>query len=104
MRAAIYARVSIADQNCEMQLKELREYCSRRGWTFARVYVDTDWGSDRPELDRLMKDASLHWFDIVLVWRLDRFGRSVRISIQQLRALSARGIQFIATDQGFDTR
>jgi len=42
MRAAIYARVSTADQNCEMQLKELRKYCSRRGWTFTREYVDTD--------------------------------------------------------------
>ena len=87
-----------------MQLRELREYCSHRGWTIAREFVDADGGSGRPELDRLMKDAALHWFDIVLVWRLDRFGRSVRHSIQKLRALSSWGIQFIATNQGFDTR
>jgi DNA invertase Pin-like site-specific DNA recombinase len=87
-----------------MQLKELREYCSHRGWTIAREFVDTDGGSGRPELDRLMEDAALHWFDIVLIWRLDRFGRSVRHSIQKLRALSSWGIQFIAKNQGFDTR
>jgi DNA invertase Pin-like site-specific DNA recombinase len=87
-----------------MQLRELREYCSRRGWTFAREYVDTDWGNGRPELDRLMKDATVHRFDLVLVWRLDRFGRSVRHSIQKLRALSSWGIPFVVTNQGFDTR
>jgi len=83
---------------------ELREYCSRRGWTFTREYVDTDWGNGRPEFDRLMQDAALHWLDLVLVWRLDRFGRYVRHSIQKLRALSSWGIQFIATNQGYDTR
>jgi len=87
-----------------MQLRELREYCQQRYWTFARQYVDTDLGSRRPELDRLMQDAADHWFDLVLVWRLDRFGRSVRHAIRNLRSLDSWGIPFIATNQGFDTR
>lgn len=65
--------------------------------------MDTDWGGSRPEFDRLMKDAAQHWFDVVLVWKLDRFGRSLRHSIQQLGALSSSRIPFIALSQGFDT-
>lgn len=56
--------------------------------------------TDRPELDRLMKDAARHWFDVVLVWKLDRFGRSVGEFTQQCAALSSLGIPFIATSQG----
>ena len=93
----------MVDQNCERQLRELREYCTGHHWTISREYVDTDWGCSRPEFDRLMKDAAQHWFDVVLVWKLDRFGRSVRHSIQQLGALSSCGIRFLATGQGFDT-
>ena len=107
MRSAIYARISTVDQNCERQLRELREYCGSRNWTIFREYVDTNWGGaadSRPELDRLMKDAALHCFDVVLVWKLDRFGCSVRHSIQQLRALSCHGIRFIATSQDIDTK
>jgi hypothetical protein len=76
MRVAIYARVSTADQSCEMQLRELREYTQRRGWTTAGEYVDTGWSgakASRPELDRLMRDASMRRFDAVLVWKLDRW-------------------------------
>ena len=78
---AIYARASMVDQNCERQIRELRGYCTGRTWTISREYVDTDWGGSRPEFDRLMKDAVQHWFDVVLVWKLDRFRRSVCHSI-----------------------
>jgi DNA invertase Pin-like site-specific DNA recombinase len=80
----IYARVSTTDQNCEMQVRELKEYAVRRGWEISAEYVDTGFSSakaNRPELDRLMKDAAMRGnarFDSVMVWRLDRFGRSVR--------------------------
>jgi len=106
MRSAIYARVSIEDPHCQRQLRELRQYCGNRNWTIFREYVDTDWRGatdSRPELDRLMKDAAQHCFDVVLVWKLDRFGRSLPHSIQQLRALSSCHIPFIATSQGLDT-
>jgi DNA invertase Pin-like site-specific DNA recombinase len=78
VRAAIYARVSTTDQNCEMQLAELREYVLRRGWQLAGEYVDTGWSgtkASRPELNRLMGDASQRKFDVILCWKLDRFPR-----------------------------
>lgn len=106
MRSAIYARVSTVDQHCEMQLGELREYCQRRGWTISGEYVDTGWSgakASRPELDRVLKDASVHKFDVILVWKLDRFGRSVQNISEQLARLNSWGIRFIATSQSLDT-
>jgi len=78
LRAAIYARVSTTDQNCEMQLGELREYANRRAWEIAGEFVDTGWSgakASRPAFDRLMSQASKRHFDVVLCWKLDRFGR-----------------------------
>lgn len=106
MRVAIYARVSTADQSCEMQLRELREYTERRGWKAAREYVDTGWSGakeSRPELDRLMRDAGMRRFDAVLVWKLDRWGRSVAHSIKSIQALTALDIRFLAVTQNIDT-
>jgi DNA invertase Pin-like site-specific DNA recombinase len=54
LKAAIYARVSTQDQNCEMQVRELREYAGRRGWQIVGDYIDTEWSgakASRPELD-----------------------------------------------------
>jgi len=106
MKAAVYARVSTTDQNCEMQLRELREYCERRGWAIAGEYVDTGWSgakASRPELDRLVKDARLRRFDAVLVWKLDRWGRSLAHLVQSIQELSGLGIRFIAVTQNIDT-
>jgi putative DNA-invertase from lambdoid prophage Rac len=106
MKAAIYARVSTADQNCEMQLRELREYVSRRGWEPAPEYIDSGWSgarASRPALDRLMQDAARRRFDAVLVWKLDRFGRSVKNCVDGIAQLSAHGVRFIAVNQSLDT-
>ena len=106
LQAAIYARVSTQDQNCEMQVRELREYAERRGWVIAGEYVDTGWSgakASRPELDRLMRDAGLRRFDAVLVYKLDRFGRSVRNCLDGIEALSAHGVRFLAVSQSIDT-
>jgi len=106
MKAAIYARVSTSDQNCEMQLRELREHIARRNWDPAGEYVDTGFSgskASRPALDRLMADASRHVFDCVLVWKIDRFGRSVLHLSQQLAALTSYGVRFISTSQAIDT-
>lgn len=106
MRCAIYARVSTTDQSCEMQLRELREYVSRRGSQNAGDYVDTGFSgatASRPELDRLMADAAQYKFGCVVVWKLDRFGRSVLHLNQQLAALTSYGVRFIATSQSLDT-
>lgn len=89
-----------------MQLKELREYVARRGWKIAGEYVDTGFSgskASRPALDKLMADAAQRKFDCVLVWKLDRFGRSVLNLSQQLAALTSYGVRFIATTQGLDT-
>jgi DNA invertase Pin-like site-specific DNA recombinase len=106
MNAAIYARVSTVDQNCDMQLRELREYIERRGWNAAGEYVDRGWSgakASRPEFDRLLADAKLHRFDAVLVWKLDRFGRSVLNLVESLEVLKSAGVRFIATTQNIDT-
>ncbi len=106
MKAAIYARVSTSDQDCGMQLRELREYALRRGWTVAGEYVDTGWSgakASRPHLDRLMHDASKRGFDAVLVYKLDRFGRSVRNCLDGIEALRAHGVRFLAVSQNIDT-
>ena len=106
MRVAIYARVSTADQSCEMQLRELREYTERRGWTAVKEYVDSGWSgakANRPELDRLMRDASMRRFDAVLVWKLDRWGRSVAHSIKSIQELITLDIRFLAVTQNIDT-
>jgi putative DNA-invertase from lambdoid prophage Rac len=105
-KAAIYARVSTQDQNCEMQVRELREYAARRGWDVHAEYVDTGWSgakASRPQLDRLTRDAALRRFDAVLVWKLDRFGRSVRHCLDGIEALRAHGVRFLAVSQSIDT-
>ena len=106
MRCALYARVSTTDQNCEMQLHELREYIARRGWHNAAEYVDAGFSgakASRPALDRLMADAAQRKFDCVVVWKIDRFGRSLLHLSQQLAALESYSVRFIATSQGLDT-
>jgi DNA invertase Pin-like site-specific DNA recombinase len=89
-----------------MQLRELREYCGRRGWDIVREYVDTGWSgakASRPELDRLMKDARRRKCDAVVVWKLDRWGRSLAHLLQSVQELSGLGIRFVAMTQNIDT-
>jgi DNA invertase Pin-like site-specific DNA recombinase len=103
---AIYARVSTSDQTCESQLKELREFVERRSWINAEEYVDSGFSgskASRPALDRLMADAAKRKFDVVAVYKIDRFGRSVLHLNQQLATLGSYGVRFIAISQGLDT-
>ena len=106
MNAAIYARVSTTDQNCELQLRELRDYAGRRGWMVTGEYVDTGWSgarASRPQLDRLMHEAGRRQFDVVLVTKLDRFGRSVRNCLDGIERLRMHGVRFLAASQNIDT-
>jgi putative DNA-invertase from lambdoid prophage Rac len=106
MNAAIYARVSTDDQRCDAQLAELRAYVARMGWSAAAEYVETasgKAGAKRPALDRLLADARLRKFDAVLVWKLDRFGRSLQHMIENVSALDRAGVRFIAVTQNIDT-
>ncbi len=106
MKAALYARVSTTNgQDPEMQLREMREYCERRGWTMAREYVDVGVSGSkdsRPELNRLMQAAKQREFDAVLVWKLDRFGRSLRHLVNALAELEALGVTFVSLKDNLD--
>jgi DNA invertase Pin-like site-specific DNA recombinase len=105
MRTGIYARVSTSEQSPEMQLAELRDYCTRRGWEVAGEYVDLGISGTRerrPRLDRLMADAKQRKFDAVLVWKLDRFGRSLKHLVNALAELEALGIVFVSLHDNLD--
>ena len=105
IRAAIYARVSMADQTCENQLIDLRRYCAARGCD-ATEYVDTGvrGAKDRrPALDQLMAHARRRKVDTVVVWRLDRFGRNLRHLITAIEELNAAGVSFVSMGENIDT-
>lgn len=105
MTAAIYARVSTQDQRCDLQLTELRGYAARSGWDIAE-YVDQGVSGtkrSRPALDRLMQDGRLKKFGVVLVWKLDRFGRSLQQLVDNVQVLDNLDIRFVAVTQSIDT-
>ena len=77
MKAAIYARVSTDDQNCAMQIRELRELAARYGWETVVEYVEMQsTRKRRPKLEELLADAKARKFDVVLCWKLDRLARN----------------------------
>jgi DNA invertase Pin-like site-specific DNA recombinase len=106
MRVAIYARVStLIGQSPEMQLAELREYASRRGWEVFAEYVDSGISGakeSRPELNRLIADAHRRHFDLVLCWKVDRFGRSLKHLVNALADLDSYGIAFVSLRDNLD--
>ena len=104
MRAAIYARVSTADQTCENQLIELRRYVEARGWTPVEFVDRAVSGSTdrRPALDRLVADARRRRFDVLVVWRLDRLGRNLKHLVTLLEDVQAVGIAFVSLGEGID--
>jgi len=106
MKVALYARVSTTDQNCELQLRELREYCARRRWEVIDEYVDTGICGTRasmPQLNRLMQDAAARAVDAVVVWKVDRWSRSVRDLRETLEQLRRWHVRWVATAQCLDT-
>jgi len=107
MNAAIYARVSTHNgQNPEMQLRELREFCQRRGWQIHGEYTDNGVSGareHRPQLDRLLADCRKRLVDAVVVYRYDRFARSLRQLVNALEEFRALGIGFVSLHEGVDT-
>src|SRR6202453_820626 len=108
MRDAIYARVSNTGQGqpAEMQVRELREYCERRNWQIAGEYVDTGISGakdSRPELNKLLADAHRRRFDALVVWKFDRFARSVSHLLRALETFNALGVQFVSLSEQVDT-
>lgn len=107
-KAVIYARVSTKDQNCERQLNELKEYAERAQIELIDEFVDigisgTKGREDRPELARMMKGATARRFNKVLVWSLDRMGRSTQHLVNLSEELRELNIDLFILDQSIDT-
>src|SRR5437899_1971389 len=106
-RVAIYARVSTTNhgQDAGMQTREMGQFAEARGWQLADEYVDQGVSGakdSRPELNRLMADAKRRKFDVVLVWKLDRFGRSLRHLVNALAEFESLGIAFVSLSDNLD--
>ena len=89
-----------------MQLEELRAYCERRHWEIAEEFIDSGVSGSkesRPALNRLLADAKRRKFDAVLVYRYDRFARSLRQLVNALAEFDALGIHFVSLHEGVDT-
>ena len=105
-RIAIYARVSTTDHCTESQLLDLRRYVRERGWNSFREYVDegiSGTKNSRPALNELMNDTKNRRFDVVLVWRFDRFARSTRHLINALEEFKNLSIDFVSYQENLDT-
>lgn len=107
-RVALYARISTVhhNQDPEMQLRELRAYSAARGWIVAQEFVDRGISGSvesRPELNRLMESARKRKFDVVAVWRFDRFARSTKHLLLALEEFRTLGIQFLSYSENIDT-
>jgi DNA invertase Pin-like site-specific DNA recombinase len=108
LKAALYARVSRNNghQDPEVQLREMREYCKSRGWWAYAEYVDTGVSGSkesRPQLNQLMADAAIRKFDVVIVWKFDRFARSAQHLLKALESFNSMSISFVSTTEGIDT-
>ena len=106
-KVAIYTRVSTTEQNLDLQVNDLTEYAIKRGWNLdpANIYQDTISGAtkSRPSLDRLFQNAKQRKFDIVLVWKFDRFARSLKMLVDSLELFKDLGIDFVSYKESIDT-
>src|SRR6202165_4419946 len=107
-RVAIYARVSTTNhgQDVTLQTRELEQFAQARGWCLVDSYLDAGVSGtkdSRPELNRLMADAHKRRFDVVVVWRFDRFARSVSHLLRALETFQALGIEFVSLSEQMDT-
>ena len=106
LRAALYTRVSTLDQHTENQLPDLQQFAAARGWTIVETYTDHGVSGSkerRPGLDAMLRDARRRRFDVLIVWRLDRLGRSLRHLVTVLDEFQHLGVAFVALNQAIDT-
>jgi putative DNA-invertase from lambdoid prophage Rac len=103
-RAGLYARVSTTDQQTiPLQIRTLREYAARRGWTITRQVKEVGSGAAQRQLrEKLLEAARRREIDVVLVWRLDRWGRSVADLLATLQELDHRGVGFVSLTEALD--
>lgn len=108
MRIATYARVSTNNhhQDPEVQLRDIRAFCQYKGWEIVETYIDkgvSGTKQSRPSLNRLMADAEAKKFDVVVVWKFDRFARNAKHMLHALEVFQANGITFVSTTENIDT-
>lgn len=106
MKVALYARVSTQEQDPELQLAALRHHVAQRGWELSEEFVDQGVSGARerrPALDRLMKAAWAGRFQMVLVWRFDRFARSVKHLVAALETFRSLNLGFVSLQEQLDT-
>ena len=105
MNTALYIRVSTQEQRTDSQDQELRRYCRQRGWKNLSIYVDKICGAktSRPELERLMQDIRVGTIERLVVYKLDRLGRSLTHLALILDELNRLQVPLIASSQGIDT-
>jgi DNA invertase Pin-like site-specific DNA recombinase len=103
-RAGIYARVSTPDQSTDVQLEALRKYCDQRGWDVASEESETASGATtkRPRREALMLSAKQRKLDVIVVWKLDRWGRSTRDVLDTVEDLKAFGVRFVSITEAID--
>ena len=107
-KVAIYARVSTDKQTCDNQLIELRAVAERCGYTIVQEFVDSGISgakgrADRPALDAMMKAANQRKFDMIMVWSIDRLGRSLQNLVELLNDLQSMRVDLMFLQQGMDT-
>jgi DNA invertase Pin-like site-specific DNA recombinase len=106
-RVAIYGRVSTANrQDVTVQTSELKNFITARAWSLVDSYLDVGFSGSkdrRPELDRLMADAQRRKFDVIIVWKFDRFARSVSHLLRALETFDSLGIAFVSLSEQMDT-
>lgn len=108
MRVAAYARVSTNNhhQDPEVQLRDIRAFCQYKGWEIVETYIDKGVSgakASRPALNKMMADAAEKRFDVVVVWKFDRFARSAQHMLKALETFNSNGIAFASTTENIDT-
>ena len=106
MKCAIYCRVSTIEQNPMIQENELRYYATFKGFSIFRVYTDVVSGSkdSRPELNKMLQDMRKNQFKSIIIYKLDRLGRSLRHLLTICEELHKKDINLIVTSQNIDTK
>ena len=104
LRAGLYARISTADQQTlPMQVAAMKEYAERRGWQIVASVKDINGGTkQRPKREELIQMARRRKLDVIVVWRLDRWGRSLSDLTQSLEELRALKVDFVSVTEGLD--
>jgi DNA invertase Pin-like site-specific DNA recombinase len=104
-KVALYVRVSTDEQKTDLQLLDLKDYVAKRGYKIYNFYEDIISGAtkERKALDQLFQDANKRKFDIVLVWKFDRFARSLKMLVDSLALFQELGIDFISYKENIDT-